>query len=253
MKMLAVTLIAALSATEATAQTSAAQQTAAQASETRITEKEVAAAQVELIRRGYLKTKANGTLDRETREAVRGYQADNGLKETGRIDLATYIHLGLVYPVSGPAQGQPGAMSKAGGGVRSAASGAGRAAGGAAKVVGSGARVGLEKTWDLGSAAASKSKDAAQGLGKVTVRGARGAGKSAQRAGDSLLSRDDAEIRAELADSLNADPATQGWQFDIKSGLVTLKAPRGHRADIGAVVSDIRKIVGVKSVFVIAL
>ncbi len=242
MKMLTVTLIAVLFAMTATAQT---QPVAAQAPESRITEKEVAAVQVELIRRGYLKTKASSTLDRETRDAVRSYQADSGLNETGRIDLATYISLGLVYPASGPTQGKPGAMSKAGGGVR-------EAAGGAARKMGSGARVGMEKTWDVGSAVASRSKDAAQGLGKATVRGAKSTGKSAQRAGNSLFSRNDDEVRAELADSLNANPATRGWQFDFKSGMVTLKAPRGHRADIGSVVSDIRKIVGVKSVFVIA-
>jgi len=247
MKTLTAILIAVLANLPAMAQTQAA---AAQASELRISKKEVAAAQTELIRRGYLKTKSNGTLDRETREAVRRYQADNGLEETGRIDHATFNHLGLIYAATSDetnrqSQGQPGAMSKVGGGVRDAASGT-------AKKMGSGARVGLEKTWDAGAAVTSKSKDAVQGMGRATARGAKGAGKSARRAGNSLFSRGDAEIRAELADSLNANPATRGWQFDVKSGLVTLKAPRGHRADIGAVVSDIRKVVGVKSVFVIA-
>src|SRR5262249_1835557 len=52
----------------------------------RITQKEVVAVQVGLIRRGYLKPMPSGTFDRNTREAIRRYQTDNGLKMTGRID-----------------------------------------------------------------------------------------------------------------------------------------------------------------------
>src|SRR5215813_2211557 len=60
-----------------------------QTTEWRITEKEVKAVQAELTRRGYYKSKVTGVLDRDTREAVRAYQSDNGLKDSGRIDMET--------------------------------------------------------------------------------------------------------------------------------------------------------------------
>jgi hypothetical protein len=150
-----------------------------------------------------------------------------------------------------PAPGrQPNPAAKIGGGAKEVAVGAGRAVGGAARKTGEGARWSLEKAWDAGAAAGSKSKTAVQGAGRATARGVKGAGQRGSRA---LFNRNDAEVHDDIRDLLDANPATRGWRFDVQAGLVTLKVPRGHRADLGAVVSDLRKIVGVKSVFVIAL
>src|SRR5215813_4951285 len=154
---------------------------AAQPSDWRITEKEVAAVQVGLIRRGYLKGRANGTFDRRTREAVRRYQTDNGLKVTGRIDYATYNHLALVYPATGreaDVLAKELGTTSVGEGIRYAAVSAGRAVGSAGKTIGRGTRAGMQRTTEMGGYVASKSKQAAQGLGTMTVRGARGAGRS---------------------------------------------------------------------------
>lgn len=235
--------------------------------EERITEKEIAAVKAELIRRGYLRTKSGGGLDLPARNAIRAYQADNELDETGRVDRRTYDHLRTISPKM-PAASRPtvrqagnvgtqertqvqqqGTMSKIGDGVKETTAGVGRLAGDAAKVAGSGARAGLERTWEAGGVAASKSKDAAEETGKATARGVKGAGRATQNA----FRRRDDEVHAEVFEMLNAKPATRGWQFDVKEGMVTIKVPRRHNADVGAVVSELRKIVGVRSVFVVAL
>jgi hypothetical protein len=39
----------------------------------------------------------------------------------------------------------------------------------------------------------------------------------------------------------------------VKKGTVTIKTPPNHYADVGSVVSNIRQIAGVESIFVIAL
>ncbi|HEY9432549.1 MAG TPA: peptidoglycan-binding domain-containing protein, partial [Blastocatellia bacterium] len=67
----------------------------------RITEKEVKAVQAELTLRGYYKSKITGVLDRDTRAAVRAYQVNSGLKDSGRIDVETYRKLDLPYPATG--------------------------------------------------------------------------------------------------------------------------------------------------------
>jgi peptidoglycan hydrolase-like protein with peptidoglycan-binding domain len=219
----------------------------------RITEKEVKAVQAELIRRGYYKSKITGVLDRDTREAVRAYQADNGLKDSGRIDLPTYGKLGLTYPATGneaDSLRRNGMLPKIGYGVKDTTVNAGNAVTGGVKKVGSGARAGLEKTWDTGAATVSKSKEVVQ---DSTIKGAKSAGRSAGRAGDRLIGRSDAEVHADVRRTLEEDPETQFWYSDVKNGTVTIKTPRQHNADVGAVISNIRKVPGVKSVFVIAL
>jgi peptidoglycan hydrolase-like protein with peptidoglycan-binding domain len=227
-----------------------------QAAEWRITEKEVKAVQAELTHRGYYKSKITGVLDRETREAVRTYQSENGLKVTGRIDRPTYEKLELRYPATGKeaeSLRRGGLLPKIGYGVKDTATGARDATKGAVKKVGSGARTGLEKTWDAGSATLSKSKEVVQGAGNATVRGAKGAGRATERAGNRLIGRSDAEIVEEVGRVLEESPETQTWQFEVKDGMVTIKTPPQHNADIGKLISNIRKIAGVKSVFVVAL
>jgi peptidoglycan hydrolase-like protein with peptidoglycan-binding domain len=218
----------------------------------RITEKEVKAVQAELTLRGFYKSKINGVLDRDTRAAVRAYQINSGLKDSGRIDEETYRKLDLPYPATGKEADRlrsDALSSKIGYEVKDATSGAGDAANGGAKKVGSGVRGGLEKTWDAGAGAVSKSKDAARDAGGAVVKGVKNAG----RAGAGIFGRGDTDLQEQVRRLLEANPETKSWQFHVKKGTVTIKTPPDHNADIGAVVSNIRHIPGVESIFVIAL
>src|SRR5262245_21122605 len=240
------------SVTQPPEQTSSSQTTGDPTTDWRITEKEVKAVQAELTVRGYYKSKITGVLDRDTRAAVRAYQVNNGLKDSGRIDVETYRKLDLPYPATGKEVDRlrSGAWSsKIGYEVKDATASAGDAANGGAKKVGSGVRGGLEKTWDTGAGAVSKSKDTARGAGGAVVRGV----KSAGRAGVGIFGRNDSELQEQVRRLLEDNPETRSWQFQVKKGTVTIKTPPNHNADVGAVVSNIRQIPGVESVFVIAL
>ncbi len=219
----------------------------------RITEKEVKAVQAELKIRGYYKLpKITGVLDRDTRDAVRAYQTDNGLKDSGRIDMETYQKLELPYPATGKESERlrsDGLAPKVGYGVKDSTVNSGNAVTNGVKKIGSGVRAGLEKTWDAGGSAVSKSKEAARGAGNASVRGVKGAG----RAGARTMGRDDAEVHEEVRRSLEDNAETKDWFSEVKNGTVTIKTPKNHNADVGAVVSNIRKVPGVKSVFVIVL
>jgi peptidoglycan hydrolase-like protein with peptidoglycan-binding domain len=171
-------------ATQAPEQSQRAQTADRPTTEWRITEKEVKAVQVELTLLGYYKSKITGVLDRDTRAAVQAYQADNGLKDSGRIDLETYRKLNLPYPATGKEADRlrSGALApKIGYEVKDATVGARDAASGGAKKIGSGVRGSLEKTWDTGSGAVSKSKEVARGAGNATVRGVKSAGRAGAR------------------------------------------------------------------------
>jgi peptidoglycan hydrolase-like protein with peptidoglycan-binding domain len=218
----------------------------------RITEKEVKAVQAELTIRGYYKSKVTGVLDRDTREAVRAYQSDNGLKDSGRIDLETYNRLDLPYPATGKEADRlrgDDLTAKVGYGVKDTTVNSGNAITSGVKKVGSGVRSGLEKTWDAGAATVSKSKEALRGAGNASARGVKGAG----RAGARQMGRSDVEVQEEVRRSLDDNPETKDWHSEVKNGTVTIKTPRNHNADVGAAVSNIRKVPGVKSVFVIVL
>jgi peptidoglycan hydrolase-like protein with peptidoglycan-binding domain len=237
---------------ESPKQTSEAQTADRPITDWRITEKEVKAVQAELTLRGYYKSKITGVLDRDTRAAVRAYQADNGLKDSGRIDLETYRKLDLPYPATGKEADRlrsDGLAPKIGYEVKDATVAAGDAAGGGAKKVGSDVRSGLEKTWDAGAGAVSKSKDVARGAGNATVKGV----KSVGRAGARIFGRGDPDLQEQVRRVLEANPDTRSWQFEVKKGRVTIKTPPNHNADIGEVVSNVRKIPGVESVFVVTL
>lgn len=218
----------------------------------RITEKEVRAVQSELTIKGYYKSKPTGVLDRETRIAVLAYQADNGLAATGRIDPETYRKLGLHYPATGKESDRlrsDDPVSKVGYEVKDATIEAGDAASGGAKKVDSGIRGGLGKTWETGAGAVSKSKDVARSAGDATIRGV----KSAGRAGARIFKRSDSDLEEQVRRLLEDNPDTSAWRFEVKKGTVTIKTPPNHKADIGAVVSNIRQIPGVESIFVITL
>ena len=228
------------------------------APEWRITENEVYAVQAELSRRGYYKSKPTGVLDRDTREAVRNFQSKNGLKVTGRIDRETYETFELPYPATGKERDnarRSGVLPKIGYGVKDAAVTTGKAVGGAAVYVKNKTVGGAEKTKDATTGALSQSKDTAQDVGqdvgKATTRGARTVGRGTKRASDTLIGRSDADIHMDVREILEANEETANWYSDVKEGRVTVKTPPQHNEDTGELISAIRKVSGVKSVFVI--
>src|SRR5262249_13349470 len=142
-----------------------------------------------------------------------------------------------------------GLAPKIGYSVKDTTLNSGNAITGGVKKVGSGVRTGLEKTWDTGAATISKSKEMMRGAGSASARGAKGAGSAGVR----YMGRGDAEVNEGVRRTLEENPETKDWYSEVKNGTVTIKTPRGHNADVGAVVSNIRKVPGVKSVFVIVL
>jgi hypothetical protein len=225
----------------------------------RITENEVYAVQAELSRRGYYKSKPTGVLDSDTRTAVRNYQSKNGLKVTGRIDRETYETFELPYPATGKERDNArrrGVLPTIGYGVKDATVATGKAIGGAAVYVKRKTVGGAEKTKDVTTGALSQSKDTAQDVGNATANGARsvgrGASRGASRAGDVLVGRSDADIHLDIREILEANEETANWYSEVKDGRVTVKTPPQHNEDTGELISAIRKVSGVKSVFVIA-
>jgi hypothetical protein len=195
----------------------------------RITKNEVIAVQVELRRLGFLKTRLSAELDPETRAAVKAYQAEQGLPITGKIDAPTYRKLGLPFPA--PKPGDKSVPQQLGGGIKE------------------GSRVGLEKSWDAGSYAASKSKDAA----KFSWEGTKVAGNAAKRKADSMIRRDDEDVLPEIDELFGSHPEWDEVKYSFKEGMATIKLPPKSTVDIGALVSEVRKIAGVRSVFVVVL
>jgi Putative peptidoglycan binding domain len=223
--------------------------------EWRITEKEVVAVQTELKRRGYYGSNPGGVLDRTTREAVRAYQSDKGFEVTGRIDRNTYETLELAYPATGneaESERLSGAFPAVGYAIKDKAQSTGRNMEGAASKVKGKTGAAYDKTKGAGSAAVSKTKEVAQNVGSTTMKGVRAVGRGAQRASEMLRGRSDAAIQTDVRALLKSDSNTEKWYSDVKSGMVTIKTPNQHSADLGAVISDIRQIEGVRSVFVIA-
>jgi hypothetical protein len=195
----------------------------------RISKHEVIATQVELRRLGFLKTGITGKLDDGTREAVAAYQRKNSLPVTGKITPATYEKLGLPYPAPDPED--KNIAVKAGGAVKE------------------GTRYSLEKGWDAGGYAASKSKDAA----KASWDGVKTGGRMAQRKADSMIRRNDEDTFPEIEKLFAEHPEWRDVHYSLKDGMVTLKLPPKSEVDVGKMVSEVRKIAGVRSVFVVAL
>ena len=218
----------------------------------RITEKEVVAVQTELRRRGFFNSKPTGVLDRTTREAIRACQNEYGLKVTGQIDRETYERLGLHYPATGKepeSERRSGVIPSIGYGVKDTVTATGQAVTGTANKVKSTTVSGYEKTKDATTGAVSKTKEAAS---DTTKKGADSVGRQTQRASESMVGRSDSDIQADVRELLDKDPQTKKWVSEVKDGLVTIKTPPEHNTDIGTLVSSLRKIPGVKSVFVIA-
>jgi peptidoglycan hydrolase-like protein with peptidoglycan-binding domain len=223
--------------------------------EWRITEKEVVAVQTELKRRGYYNSNPSGILDRTTRESVRAYQSDNALKITGRIDRTTYETLELPYPATGDerdSERRSGILPSIGYGIKDKTVATGRTLDGAATKVKGKSEAGYDKVKGTGGGAVSKTKEVGQELGSMTVRGVRAVGRGVERVGDMIVGRSDAEIQTDVRELLKGDSETEKWYSQVKSGMVTIKTPEQHNANVGNVISNIRKIAGVKSVFVVA-
>ncbi|MGE0886355.1 MAG: peptidoglycan-binding domain-containing protein [Blastocatellales bacterium] len=195
----------------------------------RITQREVLAVQIELRRLGLHDANLSGVLGPDTREALRQYQRKNGLPVTGIIDYATYESLGLPYPAPDPQDGN--LIEQVGGTVKE------------------GTRYGLEKAWDAGSFAASKSKDAA----KASWEGLKFSGSAAQRKADSMIRRNDDDTAKDISDLFLDHREWSGVIFAVKDGMVTLKIPPNSPVNVGSLVYEIRKTAGVRSVFVIIL
>jgi len=195
----------------------------------RITEREVIAVQIELRRLGFLKTGLSGKLDPGTRTALRSYQKQNSLPITEKIDHMTYEKLGLPYPAPDPEKnnivGQVGST------------------------VAEGTRYGLEKSWDAGSYAASKSKDAAE----ASWEGLKVSGRAAQRKADSMIRRNDDDTAKDISDLFLEHMEWSGVIFSVKDGMVTLKVRPTSEVNVGSMVHEVRKVAGVRSVFVIIL
>lgn len=197
----------------------------------RINKNEVIAVQVELRRLGFLKSGITGKLDAATSDAVREYQSANSLRVTGRIDPPTYEKLGLPYPAPNP--DDPNIARRAGGYVASKTK--------------EGTRYGLEKTWDAGSYAATKSKEGA----KTSVKGIKSGGRLSGRKTVSMIRRNDDGIYRDLAELFFEHHDWSGVKYDVKDGMVTLKIPRNHKVDVSDLVSGVRTVAGVRSVFVV--
>jgi len=248
----------------------------------RFTQNEIIAVQVELRRLGYLKTRLSAELDTETRAAIREYQFRKGMPNTGKLDVATYRSLGLPYPAPKPgertAARQPAGVQQAasvkkeepsaGGERKTASAKEATPVSGEKKIasakkeepsasseknvmqqagsgVKEGARVSLEKTYDAGSFAASKSKD-------VTVKGAKAAGNAAKEQVGSMIRRNDEDTAPEVAEVFASRPDWNSLEYSVKAGMVTIKLPPKSKVDIGTLVYEVRKVAGVRYIFVIA-
>ncbi|MFN0086264.1 MAG: hypothetical protein ACKVX9_12825, partial [Blastocatellia bacterium] len=92
----------------------------------------------------------------------------------------------------------------------------------------------------------------ARGVGVSDVAGAV-TGVASRFSNAILLSREDEAVQSEVREIILMNPATQEWDFNVKQGMVTVKVPPGHKANLGNVIAEIRKVAGVKSVFVISM
>lgn len=217
----------------------------------RINKNEVIAVQLKLRELGYLKTGITGQLDAGTSEAVKNYQRKNGLPVSGGIDSATYEKLGLPYPA--PAPNDPNLAQRTGGAIKETALFGvekGRDAGVfAATKTKEGSRYALEKGWDGGAYVTSKSKDAA----RASVNGAKTASRAGGRKTISMIRRNDEDIYPELAELFFNRNDWNGVRYTVKDGMVTLKIPPKSKVDVGTIAAEVRKVAGVRSVFVVML
>ena len=216
-----------------------------------LTAKEVKAVQQALFSRGYLLKNPSGVLDAETRQALRDFQTAQKLDVTGRVDSATLEKLEITLPLD-PAPGDStrkgGVASKIGYGIKDTATSTGKSISSTAGKIGSGTKSGTEKAISSTSDAVTKSGDAITTTTDKSVEGAKGAGT---KVSTTVVGRSDVDIHKDVRKLLNSNEATRYLQSEVKEGKVTLTSQAGAEHDLGSVVSDVRKIAGVKSVIVV--
>ena len=219
-----------------------------------ITNKEVAAVQAELQRRGYYRNTPNGLLDSETREAIKIFQKENEQEETGRIDMVLFDSLELKYPATGKeveSARKKGLIPRIGYGAKDTVTGARDTTVKAGKSV----KKGAEK-----AAGTTKNKtiELAQDASDATVKGAKKVGnkttdttmRAGRRVSDVFVGRSDSELQRDIRDILEAKEDTSRVRSEVKEGAVKLFPKEG--VDISDAVSSIRKLGGVRSVVVVA-
>lgn len=268
-----------------TAETTSAQPTQAEAvapetAPLSITNKEVSAVQAALLGRGYFHTRPNGVLDGKTREALRAWQTDHNLEASGRIDRATLASLEVNYPATGneaDTARRNGLLPKIGYKTKDGAVTTKNAVVDTSKTVVNGAKTGYEKTVDgtkraalytkdktVGAAnytkdktvgAFTRTKDVSVTVGQTTAGGVKTAARktqgAAQKTSDTLVGRSDLDIHTQVRDVLDTDPDARKFVTSVKNGNVTVKLPPGYQQEYGDVIASIRRVNGVKSVFVV--
>ncbi|MBS1810296.1 MAG: peptidoglycan-binding protein [Acidobacteria bacterium] len=219
-----------------------------------ITRKEVAAVQAELQRRGYYRNTPNGVLDTETRTAIKEYQQENSMEESGAIDMALLNSLELKYPATGKeveSARRKGLIPRIGYGAKDSVTGARDATVNAGKSVKKTTEKALDTTKD-------KSKELASDTGDATLKGAKKVGnkttdvttRAGRRVSEVFVGRSDADLQRDIRDALESDEKTARVRSEVKEGDVKLFPKEG--LDVSDAVSRIRKISGVRSVMVVA-
>ncbi len=219
-----------------------------------ITNKEVAAVQAELQRRGYYRNTPNGILDSETREAIKTYQKENEHAETGSIDMKLLDSLELQYPATGKeveSARKKGLIPRIGYGAKDTVTGARDTTVNAGKSVKKGAEKAVDTT-------KNKSVELAQDAQSATVRGAKKVGnktvdtttRAGRRVSDVFVGRSDSELQRDIRDILEAKEDTARVRSEVKEGAVKLFPKEG--VEVSDAVSSIRKLSGVRSVMVVA-
>lgn len=245
-----------------------------------VTNKEVSAVQAALLSRGYLSARPSGTMNAETRAALRGWQGDNNLPVTGRIDRATLASLEVNYPATGKeadSARRNGMFSKAGYAVKDTAVAGKNAVTGATNKTINGVKTGytVSKNKTVGAVhytrdktvgaarfskdktvgAFTRSKTVTVGVGESTANGVKTAGRKTggalQRTNTAVVGRSDLDIQTDVRAALNADPETRKFTTTVRSGNVTVKLPPGYQGEYGGVIASIRRVNGVQSVFVV--
>ena len=219
-----------------------------------ISNKEVAAVQAELQRRGYYRNTPNGVLDGETRTAIKTYQKENEQADTGSIDMALLDSLELKYPATGKeveSARKKGLIPRIGYGAKDTVTGARDTTVNAGKSVKKGAEKAVDTT-------KNKSVELAQDAGDATVKGAKKVGnktvdtttRAGRRVSDVFVGRSDSELQRDIRDILEAHESTARVRSEVKDGAVKLFPKDG--VDVSDSVSSIRKLSGVRSVMVVA-
>ncbi len=224
-----------------------------------LSEKEVLAVQRALFQRGVLETQPSGVFDGQTREALQQFQRQEGLTETGRIDQPTIEKLGLVFPItteSHDSDRRNGVLPRIGYAIKDETKAATKAVGGVAKKVGSGAKAGAQVTAETSGAAVNKTGETAKVAGDKTVDGAKSVGRGVQKASNEVaevtVGRSDESIHRDVRALIDRHVETRSLVSEVKDGRVTLITAAKAETDLSAVITQMRKISGVRSVMVIS-